>query len=126
MLTHFYYKPELTLAQAVLKMGGAQPGRLANRVDFVSLHNIAKYIIYLNEAADAMIFTLDGMRACHNVRNSQNLLGKALAPATDEGLRYRKGLFQSTQLRLKSIEKRMANIINLVRFISFFTQQIPS
>lgn len=120
MLTHFYYKPELTLVQAVLEMGGALPGRLANRVDFVSLHNIAKHVIYLNEAADAMIFTLDGMRACHSARNSQNPLGRALAPATDEGLRYRKGLFQSTQLRLKSIEKRMANIINLVRFISFF------
>ena len=85
---------------------------MAEEVDFLELHTIAKSVIYLNEGADAILLTLDSMLASYLTEGIQTP-----APARSmalHGLRYRKGQFQSTQLRLRSLEKRMSNIINLV------------
>ena len=74
---------------------------------------MSKHIAYLIEAADAFLLIVEDMR----------VQSKALPCATDIGLveeivaalAYQKGLFRSTKLRLKSLYKRMQNIINLVR-----------
>ena len=74
---------------------------------------MSKHIAYLIEAADAFLLIVEDMRA----------QSKALPCATDAGLveeivvalAYQKSLFHSTNLRLKSLDKRMQNIINLVR-----------
>jgi hypothetical protein len=85
----------------------------ASQFDFVGLHNVSKHIAYLNEAADALLLIVEDMR----------VQSRALPCATDAGhveeivaaLAYQKGLFHSGNLRLKSLDKRMQNIINLVR-----------
>lgn len=74
---------------------------------------MSKHIAYLIEAADAFLLIVEDMR----------VQSKALPCATDAGLveeivaalAYHKGLFHSTNLRLKSLDKRLQNIINLVR-----------
>ena len=79
-----------------------KPGTVSEEVDFQALHTIAKSLIYLTEGAEAAVLT------------AQAMLDSGLFAAL-HGLRYQKGLLQSTQLRLQSLEKRMTNIINLVR-----------
>ena len=75
--------------------------------DFISLHNISKHCIYMNEAVEAATQTLDNMMA-HLITKSGNSTSTTIS-----SLQYRKTMFQSTQLRLRSLEKRMANIISL-------------
>ncbi|KAF2453804.1 hypothetical protein BDY21DRAFT_401325, partial [Lineolata rhizophorae] len=88
------------------------PGEAADDVDFVGLHNLAKHIIHMREASDAVLVTLDNMRG-HHKHDGGGDPPSVLAQATQNALRYRRTLFTSTQLRLGSMEKRMQNIINL-------------
>jgi Mg2+ and Co2+ transporter CorA len=65
------------------------------------MHNIAKHIIYVQEATTAALQTLNRMSQCHSrARPSDSLI-------------YTETLFTSTSLRLNSLEKRMQNLINL-------------
>jgi hypothetical protein len=97
--------------QDILKKARARDR--AGQFDFVGLHNVSKHIAYLNEAADAFLLIVEDMR----------VQSRALLCATNTGhveeivaaLAYQKGLFHSGNLRLKSLDKRMQNIINLVR-----------
>lgn len=75
-------------------------------VDFTSMHNIAKHCIYMNEAVEASILTLDEM-VSHLTRTRQASSSIISSPT------YRKSTFKSTQLRLQSMDKRMANMISL-------------
>lgn len=77
-------------------------------VDFAGLHNASKHCTYLLEAVRAAAKTLDAM-SNHLESTATNDLTKS----TVISLRYRKRTFQSTTLRLESLEKRMANIISL-------------
>jgi len=82
-------------------------------MDFVGLHNVAKHVIYLQEASEAALSTVQSLREHHE----QDIKDRH-TPVTDgvqDALRYRQSLFQSTQLRLKSLDRRMQNIIALVR-----------
>jgi hypothetical protein len=80
------------------------------RQDLVGLHNIAKYCVYLKEAFDAILLTIEDL-------SQQNL---EIFPKTQERqstssmLKYRMGLFCSVNLRLASLDKRVANILSLV------------
>lgn len=81
------------------------------RDHFTSLHNLAKHITYLRENCDSALATLQGLRQHHGT-----VIGDHPEPAqefTRQALEYRKTLFQSTQRRLASLDKRMANIIQL-------------
>ncbi|KAL5326554.1 hypothetical protein ACEPPN_004240 [Leptodophora sp. 'Broadleaf-Isolate-01'] len=91
------------------------PGSAADALDFVGLHMLSKHQIYLIEAADAAMATLDSLTAHH-----ERLL-KSYAPASEFAFRrtqdtfcHRRTMLKSTNLRLKSLEKRTQNIINLV------------
>lgn len=88
------------------------PGTAAEEVDFLEMHTVAKSVTYLNEGAEAVVSILESMLAGYMIRELQPQ--SCLRFVTVQGLRYRKGLFQSTQLRLRSLEKRMSNIVNLV------------
>ncbi|KIN06864.1 hypothetical protein OIDMADRAFT_68277, partial [Oidiodendron maius Zn] len=87
----------------------AEPRSTADRIDFVGLHNVSKHITYLCEGADAALFTLQGL--IREVERSKAPLTMRLP--TQDSLDHCETLFQSTKLRLVSLEKRMANVINL-------------
>jgi hypothetical protein len=74
---------------------------------------VSKHIAYLIEAADAFLLIVEDMRA--QSRSLPCATDAGLVEETVAALAYQKGLFHSANLRLKSLDKRMQNIINLVR-----------
>jgi hypothetical protein len=91
----------------------AQPGGPGTQFDFVALHNVTKYIAYLTEAANAMLLVVDDLQM--QSRSLLRDMDDGLVEQVVASLAYQKGLFRSENLRLKSLDKRMQNIINLVR-----------
>ena len=82
-----------------------------SRQDIVGLHNIAKQCFYLREAFDAIDLTVQELV-------QQHLRIWPDSPArqsTSSLLRYKLGLFRSVNLRLASLDRRIANIHSLVR-----------
>lgn len=80
-------------------------------LDFQGLHNIAKHNIYLRENFESALATLGDLRDHHN-----SVIGKTPNPsqeATKQALKYQKTLLQSTQRRLESFDRRIANVIQL-------------
>lgn len=76
---------------------------------------MAKHIIYLKEGSDAILLTVENMLAHHKyLLDMVGPSGTKAMEATQFRLKYRQGLFHSVNLRLRSLEKRMQNIINLV------------
>jgi hypothetical protein len=83
-------------------------------VDFTGLHNISKHCTYLNEAVDASLATLETMLLHISHAQRQNPAPPTrLQAALLSSLIYRQNAFRSTQLRLRSLEKRMTNVISL-------------
>jgi hypothetical protein len=81
------------------------------RQDFIALHHIAKNIIHLKEASDAVLKTVSHMIR-HHTESCQ--VDRPNHCSTSATLDYQQTLFESVNLRLTSLEKRMQNIINLV------------
>ncbi|QUC17607.1 uncharacterized protein UV8b_01848 [Ustilaginoidea virens] len=80
-----------------------------SRQDIVGLHNIAKQCFYLREAFDAIDLTVQELV-------QQHLRIWPDSPArqsTSSLLRYKLGLFRSVNLRLASLDRRIANIHSL-------------
>jgi Mg2+ and Co2+ transporter CorA len=89
------------------------PEHAAGRIDFVGLHNIAKHIVHLRESSDAILHTV---RAISKDHASRSLAAKNLSPviqAVECALHYRTGVFNSTYMRITSMEKRAQNLIQL-------------
>lgn len=80
-------------------------------LDFAGLHNLSKHCTYLLEAAEAALLVLENMTVHHRFLHASTTT--ALSNATAASLTYRKTAFQSSNLRLQSLEKRMANLISL-------------
>ncbi|KAF2129100.1 hypothetical protein P153DRAFT_341599 [Dothidotthia symphoricarpi CBS 119687] len=78
---------------------------------FTGLHNLAKHTIYLRENCESALATLEALQEHHNATTGDH--PNQTQEFTREALRYRKTLFQSTQRRLASLDKRMTNIIQL-------------
>ncbi|KIW48924.1 uncharacterized protein PV06_01480 [Exophiala oligosperma] len=78
--------------------------------NWVDLHYIAKNIIHVKEAVDAILRTIS-----HIVRAQTQCggAGSVEARRTISGLHYSESLFESVDLRAISMEKRMQNVINL-------------
>ena len=94
------------LETATLDRARANGSLDQNTIDFTDMHNISKHCIYMVEAVDAAILTLGDMVSyLARMRPASNPVITTLT--------YRKSTFKSTQLRLHSLEKRMANIISL-------------
>jgi hypothetical protein len=102
--------------------------------DFVGLHNVAKHCVYLKEGFDAMLLAHDDLISQHSqyfhpLSSSPSLsppLASSSTPdarsshqflATENMLKHNRSLFRSTGLRIASLEKRIANIINLVSYV---------
>jgi len=92
--------------------------------DFVGLHNIAKYIIFLQEGSDAVHATLAAIAMHHErlyqITSSNSPFPTAketrIAKETHAALEYQKELFRSVSFCITSLDRRMQNTINLVRF----------
>ncbi|KIW19460.1 hypothetical protein PV08_00032 [Exophiala spinifera] len=78
--------------------------------NWVELHYIAKNIIHIKEAVDAVLRTIS-----HIVRaqSEGGVAGTAETRKTNLALHYSESLFESVDLRAISMEKRMQNVINL-------------
>jgi hypothetical protein len=75
---------------------------------------LSKHQIYLLEATEAVIATLDFVKAHHERATNGSTSPSSAACKTQAGFCHRRTLFKSTDLRLKSLEKRTQNMINLV------------
>ena len=78
---------------------------------FVRLHYIAKNLIHLKEASDAILQTVK-----HMIQEQSGFF-VSVSPGrrnASSALRYQQNLFESVNLRAVSMEKRMQNVINLV------------
>lgn len=85
------------------------------RESFTGLHNIFKHIIFLIEGSEAISLTLNAFALRHQkILGSANDNERAAAQATHNALLQVETGFQAVNLRLKSLEKRMQNIISLV------------
>ncbi|KAM0723999.1 hypothetical protein Q7P37_000990 [Cladosporium fusiforme] len=80
--------------------------------DFAKLHDIAKHGIYLSEAATAAGLEMASLIS-HLQAASRPSDTKRLSQATISKFQYQMVAFQSTKLRLSSLEKRIANVISL-------------
>lgn len=98
----------------------ASGGEWRWQTDSSKLHEIAKHGIYLSEAATAAILALDGIIQ-YVEKLSSGADAESLSKATISELEYRRSAFRSTQLRLSSLDKRIANVISLT--FSLVTQR---
>ena len=83
--------------------------------DFATLHEIAKHGIYMSEAAAAAVLEMEMITAHLQERRPSNTATATahLRSAAIAHFQYHKSSFQSTQLRLASLDKRIANVISL-------------
>lgn len=102
---------------------------------FVELHNVAKHITHLAEAVESCLLLVDRIIAELDSKNSLGGIGlertasesttTTLTSTTSSqlrsGLLYHQSLFKSTELRLRSLSKRVDNAINLA--FNMVTQQ---
>ncbi|KAF2878578.1 hypothetical protein BDV95DRAFT_601229 [Massariosphaeria phaeospora] len=82
-----------------------------DEIDFTRLHVLAKNVLYLRENIDAAGCTLESLRNQHERLPSSGPV--ADKETLQQAFVYRKTMFESTQRRLASLDKRMANIIEL-------------
>ncbi|GFF58026.1 hypothetical protein IFM62136_03646 [Aspergillus lentulus] len=85
-----------------------------DRESFTGLHNVSKHILFLQESAEATLLTLRNLSGHHGRILETVPDPDRHATETAQGmLAHAETQFQSTSLRLKSLEKRMDNIIAL-------------
>ena len=109
----FWPVEKSTLEIAELGRKGKFPEMTNSHMNFAGLHDMTKHCIYLLEGLEAATSTLDAMT---RHLESSDVIGAAtskLTAATINALNYRKRTFESTHLRVRSLEKRMANISSL-------------
>ncbi|EAW16749.1 uncharacterized protein NFIA_000930 [Aspergillus fischeri NRRL 181] len=84
------------------------------RESFTWLHDVSKHILFLQESAEATLLTLRNL-SWHHGRILETVPDpdRHATETAQEMLAHAETQFQSTSLRLKSLEKRMDNIIAL-------------
>ena len=88
--------------------------RAAEATDFATLHEIAKHGIYMSEAAAAAVLQMETVIShLQELPSNKTAPLLSLRPSTISHLHYLKSSFLSTQLRLASLDKRIANVISL-------------
>lgn len=97
-----------TLDRARYEHSGIEEHR---STDFAKLHEIAKHAIYLNEAATAAVLEMESLIS--HLQDSYQSTTSSLSQATLSKFKYQMAAFRSTQLRLSSLDKRIANVISL-------------
>lgn len=78
---------------------------------------MAKHVIHLTESANALSRLAEGVLNHHQsiVKEEQASPKIKAFKAVQRALEHKAELFKSSQLRLASLDKRVQNIINLVR-----------
>jgi hypothetical protein len=92
------------------------PGHAAGRIDFVGMHNVAKHVLYMRESFEAVSYTVESLLTFHSGNSWPLSAGRMSSPnnsAIHRALLYRRGMLHSSNLRLKSMEKRVQNLIQL-------------
>ncbi|KAJ9293509.1 hypothetical protein DTO271G3_7774 [Paecilomyces variotii] len=85
-----------------------------NRESFTGLHNVSKHTLFLQESAEAMLLTLKSLSRHHERFLEMIPDSDRLAAERAQGmLTHAETQFQSISLRLKSLERRIQNIIAL-------------
>ena len=87
-------------------------------LDFVGLHNVAKHFVFFTGASDAVHSTVKGICAQHKkilADPPQGAYSKQITEEVDLLLSQKATQYEVLTLRAASMEKRMQNIINLVR-----------
>lgn len=88
---------------------------MSSKIPFAAMHNCAKHIIHIAEAIESCLLIIDS--TFHNVGNHQHVARSTshepVLKQLRECLQYRKSLFNSSQLRLNSLQKRIENAITL-------------
>lgn len=97
-----------TFDLADLGRKGIFPEMLNSHMDFAGLHDMSKHCIYLLEGLEAATSTLDAM-----IKHLQGAAAYNSSARAVGALSYRKRIMESTHLRVRSLEKRMANISSL-------------
>lgn len=109
----FWPVEKYTLELAELGRRGTFPDALNSHIDFAGLHDMSKHCIYLLEGLEAATSTLDAMVQHLQALTTVGAATSNLTAALISALNYRKRTFQSTHLRVRSLEKRMENISSL-------------
>jgi len=81
--------------------------------DFSGLHNCAKHVIHIAEAVQSSLLAVEGTLALANEPTAANSDELHLRKDLTHRLQYRRSLFESTRLRLGSLQKRVENAITL-------------
>ncbi|CZR62954.1 uncharacterized protein PAC_12851 [Phialocephala subalpina] len=103
----------------IFEFASAQQKRSSREydVDFVRLHHLMKLVIHLKEACEAIIETAKSMQTAHNdlfdKEHFRNQKPHPSIPATNKDLEYLLSSFHGLGLRIRSVETRASNVINL-------------
>lgn len=102
--------------QAVLQSDRHKASKL--QFDFVGIHNIAKHIIHLKESSSAAYSTADHIYEQHRelIAQPQGAHTSKVMRNVQRLLRHKLSLLEGSRLRVQSMENRVQNTINLVRF----------
>ncbi|KAL4957631.1 hypothetical protein BDW69DRAFT_155967 [Aspergillus filifer] len=84
-----------------------------DRESFTGLLNISKHIIYLQESSDAALETIKKLSDYNGTLESSGNDQKRAASATSAAISQVETEFQSIKLRLRSMDRRMQNVISL-------------
>lgn len=92
----------------------------------MGLHNVAKHMIHLREALESTVHAVDSAAKFVEARGAEQVLGtddpsqrpslktsQRIRTELKQGLKYRRSVFRSIELRLASLEKRIDSTINL-------------
>ncbi|KAL4737204.1 hypothetical protein BDV11DRAFT_216836 [Aspergillus similis] len=85
-----------------------------DRESFTGLHNISKHIIYLQESSDAALETVRNLHYHHkDLSPSATEEERAAGKVTRRTMAQVEAEFQTVRLRLRSLDRRMQNVIAL-------------
>ncbi|KAL2862623.1 uncharacterized protein BJX67DRAFT_385431 [Aspergillus lucknowensis] len=85
-----------------------------DRESFTGLHNISKHIIYLQEGSDAVLMTVEGLSTLHDDFSGGATIDQLEAVRiTRRTIAQVESEFQTIKLRVKSLDRRMQNVIAL-------------
>lgn len=83
-------------------------------IDYPRIHTLAKDAIHFVEGVDATLRSLQCVVTAHSATATHQ---DSIWRGTNDAFNHRIEMFQSTKLRLTSVDQRLKNVINLVRVV---------
>lgn len=97
------------------------PSRATKQIEFPALYNWAKDIIHLKEAVSSCLLVVDGTLSCIGKSHPASTTPSAQSDQLQDCLKYRCSLFNSTKIRIESVQQRVNNTMTLA--FNIVTQQ---